>query len=61
MKVKLIVVDVFDASYTTNKELKYFVNSDRIDHWKYTTENTDKIIETRFTASEQSVISKLTT
>ncbi|NLP27032.1 MAG: S1 RNA-binding domain-containing protein [Clostridiales bacterium] len=48
MKVKLIVVDVFDANYT-NKELKYFVSSDKIDHWKYTTEDAEKIIETKFT------------
>ncbi len=47
MKVKLIIVDVFDASYM-NKELKYFVNSDRIDHWKYTTDNGEKVIETKF-------------
>ena len=48
MKVKLIVVDVFDANYT-NKELKYFISSDKIDHWKYTTDNAEKIIETKFT------------
>ena len=47
MKVKLIIVDVFDASYM-NKELKYFVNSDKIDHWKYTTDNGEKVIETKF-------------
>lgn len=47
MKVKLIIVDVFDASYM-NKEIKYFVTDNHIDYWKYTTDSADKVIETSF-------------
>ncbi len=47
MKVKLIAVDVFDAQYRTEK-LKYFVTENHISHWRYTPENSSKIIETVF-------------
>ena len=47
MKVKLIIVDVC-GEYAPPKEIEYFINSDHIDHWKYSTENSDKNISTSF-------------
>lgn len=47
MKIKLIIVDVFDARYP-NKELEYFINSGHISHWKYSTDQSDKLIESNF-------------
>lgn len=47
MKVKLIIVDVFNSDYTP-KNFKYFIKSGHIDYWKYTTDNSDKVIETIF-------------
>lgn len=47
MKVKLIIVDVC-GEYTPPKEIEYFINSNHIDHWKYSTENSDKNISTSF-------------
>lgn len=47
MKVKLVVVDVFDADYP-KPPIEYFVHSDRIDYWRYSTESSSRLIETRF-------------
>ncbi len=47
MKVKLIIVDIC-GEYAPPKEIEYFINSNHIDHWKYSTENSDKIISTSF-------------
>ena len=47
MKVKLIIVDIC-GEYAPPKENEYFINSDHIDHWKYSTENSDKNISTSF-------------
>lgn len=47
MKVKLIIVDVFD-SVRIPSPIKYFVKGDKISYWKYSTEKSDKIIETIF-------------
>lgn len=47
MKVKLIIVDVFDGG-VTDKSLKYFVMDKHIDRWKYDTEGSAKNIETIF-------------
>jgi small subunit ribosomal protein S1 len=47
MKVKLVIVDVFNAEYP-NPPIEYYVHSDHIDYWKYTTEVSTKLIETRF-------------
>lgn len=47
MKVKLVIVDVFNAEYP-KPPLEYFIHDDHIDYWKYTTESSNKIIETRF-------------
>lgn len=47
MKVKLIIVDVFDAGYP-NKELHYFTDETRLEHWRYSTQSADKVIESYF-------------
>lgn len=47
MKVKLIIVDIC-GEYAPPKEIEYFINSNHIDHWKYSTENSDKNISTSF-------------
>ncbi|MEG0614526.1 MAG: S1 RNA-binding domain-containing protein [Oscillospiraceae bacterium] len=47
MKVKLIIVDVFDAGYSPT-ELQYYNHECHISHWKYSTEQSNKVIETYF-------------
>ncbi len=47
MKIKLIIVDVFDAKYPNN-ELEYFIKDGTIDKWVYSTESSNKLIETNF-------------
>ncbi len=47
MKVKLIIVDIFNAEYKPSP-LKYFVNDSHISHWRYPPDSSDKIIETVF-------------
>ena len=47
MKVKLIIVDVFDAKYP-NKELEYFITNGNISKWIYSSQLCDKKIETFF-------------
>lgn len=47
MKVKLIIVDVFDAQYP-NKDLNYFITEGNIQRWRYSTDSSDKVIETFF-------------
>lgn len=47
MKFKLIIVDAFDADYPRKKTV-YFTQSDHIDYFRYSPENAEKLIETRF-------------
>lgn len=47
MKVKLIIVDVFGGA-VPRKPLKYFINGGHISHWRYSTDSSDRIIETVF-------------
>ncbi|MGN0620467.1 MAG: S1 RNA-binding domain-containing protein [Porcipelethomonas sp.] len=47
MKIKLIIVDTFNADYSKN-ELNYFVNDNHISHWVYTPDGSSKLIETKF-------------
>lgn len=49
MKVKLIIVDSFDASYKI-KTPEYFIKDEHIDYWRYSPENSNKLIETNFLA-----------
>lgn len=47
MKVKLIIVDVFDAGYP-NKELHYYSAESHMDYWRYSSILAEKVIETSF-------------
>ena len=47
MKVKLIIVDSFDASYKI-KTPEYFIKDEHIDYWRYSPESSNKLIETNF-------------
>ncbi len=47
MKIKLIIVDNFDRSYPISK-IKYYEKSNHIDYWRYSPEECEKIIETKF-------------
>lgn len=47
MKIKLIIVEVFDA-VSEKTPLKYFIKSGKIDSWIYSTENSLKKISTVF-------------
>lgn len=51
MKIKLIIVDSFDAEYP-NEPVKYYNDSDFISHWVYSPENCNKKIETIFSSHE---------
>ncbi len=46
MKVKLIIIDSFDAPYTQKK--KYFFEGDRMDCWRYSPDESYKTIITDF-------------
>jgi small subunit ribosomal protein S1 len=47
MKVKLIVIDSFDADYAP-APIEYYIRGSHIDYWRYSPENCSKVIETRF-------------
>ena len=47
MKIKLIIVDCFDADYPVEPP-KYFIKSGHIEKWKYSPEESEKVIETSF-------------
>lgn len=47
MKLKLIIVDSFDAQYPKENP-RYFIKGSHIDHFRYSPENCSKIIETTF-------------
>ncbi len=51
MKIKLIIVDSFDAEYP-NEPVKYYNDRDFISHWTYSPESCDKKIETIFSSHE---------
>ncbi len=47
MKIKLIIVDCFDAAYPVQK-LNYFIDEKHISYWKYSPDSSEKIIESCF-------------
>ncbi len=47
MKIKLIIVDVFDAKQEPSK-LNYRITDGKLTHWKYSTPKSTKVIETLF-------------
>lgn len=48
MKVKLILVDAFDAPPSTPSPLTYFYDGGHLDRWRYSPESSSRIIETVF-------------
>lgn len=49
MKIKLIIVDAFDASYTPPKPV-YFIDSGHLDSWRYSPGCSERVIGTDFNA-----------
>ena len=47
MKIKLIIVDCFDADYPAQPP-EYFIKEGHIDRWVYSPGNSDKLIESEF-------------
>lgn len=47
MKIKLIIVDVFDGGYPL-PELRYFVHGSHLDSWRYTPDHSQKAMESQF-------------
>ncbi len=47
MKIKLIIVDCFDAVYPPQK-LNYFINENHVSYWKYSPDSSEKIIDSYF-------------
>ena len=47
MKIKLIIIDSFDASYDP-PQIEYFFDGDHLDSWRYSPESCSKRIETSF-------------
>ena len=52
MKIKLIIVDSFDAEYPENK-IEYFSDEEHIDRWVYSPESCSKTVETVFLQSDE--------
>lgn len=50
MKVKLVIVDAFDAPELSD-ELRYFISEGHIDEWKFSPEQSSKMIVSKFTPS----------
>lgn len=51
MKIKLIIVDSFDAQYP-NTPCEYYINEGCIDRWVYSPASCEKVIETVFSGDE---------
>lgn len=47
MKIKLVIIDSFSARYPL-PEPEYFFDGSHMDIWRYSPENSEKLIETRF-------------
>ncbi|MDE6745124.1 MAG: 30S ribosomal protein S1, partial [Oscillospiraceae bacterium] len=47
MKVKLIIVDVFSGAHI-HRPPEYFITEGRLSYWKYSPDQSAKIIESRF-------------
>ena len=47
MKLKLVIVDSFEDNYK-DKSNNYFINDEHIDYWRYSPNECDKLIETKF-------------
>ena len=51
MKIKLIIVDAFDAGYAP-EPVRYFIDGGSLSFWRYSPENCEKQIFTRFSDDE---------
>ena len=47
MKIKLIIVDSFDADYPVSQP-RYFIREGHIDNWRYSPDDSPKLIESEF-------------
>ena len=47
MKVKLVIVDAFEASYYPD-QLRYYITGGRLERWRYSPESCERVIETVF-------------
>lgn len=54
MKIKLIIVDSFDAEYPQTPT-EYYTSAERIDRWVYSPDCCEKVIETVFSTQEKTV------
>ena len=48
MKIKLIIVDAFEAPWSP-APLRYFWEGEHMDHWQYSTPQSGRVVETVFT------------
>lgn len=48
MKIKLIIVDSFDAPYPQANGFEYYITSGHIDRFRYSPNQSDKVMETAF-------------
>ncbi len=48
MKVKLIIVDAFDAPETARRDFSYFIEEGRIDRFRYSPASSGRVVETVF-------------
>lgn len=51
MKVKLIIVDAFDASYPPEKPF-YYITQGHLDRWQYSPPSCERVVETVFPAED---------
>ena len=51
MKIKLVIVDTNNAE-TSPKLPEYFIDSGKLDYWRYSPDNSQKIVETYFGTGE---------
>ena len=52
MKIKLIIVDAFDAEYPP-PSVTYYTDSDYIDHWVYSPDCCPKVVESFFPPAQE--------
>ncbi len=52
MKIKLVIIDVFEKQAGHTVKLKYFYNSPHIDHFMYSPLESSRLIETKFCIPE---------
>jgi len=51
MKIKLILIDAFDAAYLPPKP-NYYISEERIERWRYSPDSADRVIESVFAPSD---------